>query len=101
MEDGDDAEFPDRARGRRRPRSASGEKTRTTNTNTTRTRTSATSRFPRVNPGPNPGPAVWTFIEGHLGEFSPRRSYGQSVARSGLKSVAQGYPGWPSPPDLP
>jgi hypothetical protein len=38
--------------------------------------------------------AVWTFIEGHVGEFSPRRSYGQSVARSGLKSVAQGLPGF-------
>ena len=28
-------------------------------------------------------PAVWIFIEGHLGEFSPRRLYGQSVAQSG------------------
>jgi hypothetical protein len=29
---------------------------------------------------------------GHAGEFSPHRQYGQSVARSGLKSVAQGSP---------
>ena len=28
----------------------------------------------------------------HVGEFSPRLSQGQSVARSGLKSVAQGLP---------
>jgi hypothetical protein len=38
------------------------------------------------------GPAVWTFIEGHVEEFSPRWPYGLSVARSGLKSVAQGLP---------
>jgi hypothetical protein len=37
---------------------------------------------------------VWTFPGGHVGEFLPRRSYGQSVARSGLKSVAQGLPGF-------
>ena len=35
---------------------------------------------------------VWTFTGGHVGEFAPRRSYGQFVARSGLKSVAQGLP---------
>jgi hypothetical protein len=39
-----------------------------------------------------PWTGVWTFIEGHVGEFSPHRPYGQSVARSGLKSVAQGSP---------
>jgi hypothetical protein len=45
--------------------------------------------LPRVNPGPG----VWTFGEGHVGEFPPRRSYGQSAhPRSGLKSVAQGLP---------
>jgi hypothetical protein len=37
-------------------------------------------------------PCSLAFIEGHVGEFSPRRSYGKSVARSGLKSVALGLP---------
>jgi hypothetical protein len=46
-----------------------------------------------------PGSAVWTFGEGHVGEFPTRRSYGRSVSRSGLKSVAQGGSPHPNNPE--